>query len=61
MKADRRARKLQRAAGRDIVIPGDLAIPDAEIADQGNQESLLEGQESRLLMKNTHKKAAVYK
>jgi len=39
VETDRRARELERSAGRQIIVPGDRAVLDPEIANQRNQES----------------------
>ena len=39
MESDWRARKIERSAGREIIIPGHCAVLDAEIADQWHQET----------------------
>ena len=39
MESDRRAREVELPAGRNVVVPGDLAVLDPEVADQRNQEA----------------------
>jgi len=38
MESDWRAREIERSAGRDIIVPGDRAVLDPEIADKRHQE-----------------------
>src|SRR5882724_10453799 len=47
MESDWRAREIERSAGRDIIVPGDRAVIDPEIADQRNQEPAGHGVDER--------------
>jgi hypothetical protein len=47
MESDWRAREIERSAGRHIIVPGDRAVIDPEIADRRNQEPAGHGVDER--------------